>query len=321
MNKITVEEALAFAEENFPNAPEKLVDYLEVEVKYSLLNCDGWCLQHGNRSVIRINSEMPDVRKRFTLAHELGHLIYGITSVVGEFVNPFGKKNKEEKTIDGFAAKLLLPEAKVLEAIREIPVTAKAIQRLAKIARVSQSTVALRVANLAYQLGLNNASVALYINDEIKWQWSETLRMTGDTPAEILAECAKSAPNPARISYNETEVIVASFIENPTFNTKILFLQLVNESDGFKQLYEEKIRELEIYVFDNGREFKMSLQGCFGAFKPRVKELSLSEALILFNETYLRSPDRWGIQVWKRMKSERGQQYIELRLQPWVKHN
>jgi IrrE N-terminal-like domain len=316
MNKITVEEALAFAEENFPNAPERLVDYLEVEVKYSLLNCDGWCLQHGNRSIIRINSEMPDVRKRFTLAHELGHLIYGITSVVGEFVNPFGKKNKEEKIIDGFASKLLLPEAKVLEAIREIPVTAKAIQRLAKIAKVSQSTVALRVASLTGELGLNDASVVLYENDLIKWQWSETLRLNGDTPAEMLRECAKFAPQPARIPHEQNEIIVASFVENPNNQTKLLFLQLVNESDGFKKLREEQIRELEEYLFENDVKFMQSMAGRFGAFKQTAQNLFLDEAIEQFSVRILRNPELINL---KRLKSEKGREYIKLKLEIWAK--
>lgn len=319
MNKISIEDALSFAEEHFPNAPEKLVEYLDVEVKSSPLNCDGWCLQFNDRAIIRINSEMSEVRKRFTLAHELGHLIYGIPSVADEVVSPFGNKNKEERIIDKFAAELLLPETVVLKAIKEIPVTAKVLQGFAKTAKVSQSTVALRVASLASQLGLNNASVALYVDDKIKWQWSKTLQMTGDTPAEILIECTKSAPNPARILYQQNEVIVASFVENLTFNTKILFLQLMNSLDGFKQLREETVRELEAFIFDNNREFRMSLQGCFGAIKSKVQELSLDEAIQLFNKTHLKSSERWGKAAWKRLSSEKGQEYIRLRLQLWAK--
>ena len=207
MNKITVEDALLFAEENFPNAPERLVDYLEIEVKHSPLNCDGWCLQFDDRAVIRINSKMSDVRQRFTVAHEIGHLIYGVTTVVGEYITPFGRKNREERIIDKFAAEFLLPTSIVLDTIREIPVTAKVLQRFARKSKVSQSTVALRVASLTTQIGLSDASVVLYESDELKWQWSETLRLSGDTPAEILTECAKFAPNPARIPHGQNEVI------------------------------------------------------------------------------------------------------------------
>ncbi|HEX8639200.1 MAG TPA: ImmA/IrrE family metallo-endopeptidase [Pyrinomonadaceae bacterium] len=318
MKEITVEEALAFAEENFPNAPERLIEELGIKVKYSVINTDGWCIQ-GQPPIIRINSNVPPVRQRFTLAHELGHLIYGITSVADEVISPFVRKNKEERKIDKFASELLLPSLIVLEKIKEIPITAKVLQEFAKKAKVSQTTVALRVASLASQLGLNNASVALYVDDEIKWQWSETLRMTGETPAEILAECSRSFPNPARIPHEQNEVIVASFAENPNFNTKILFLQLVNDSDGFKQLREEKLRDLEDFIFDDNREFRMSLQGCFGAFKSKVEELSLDEAIELFNKTHLKSSERWGEAAWKRLSSERGQEYIELRLSPWIK--
>ncbi len=317
MNKITVGDALLFAEENFPNAPERLVNYLEIEVKYSSLNCDGWCLQFDDRAVIRINSEMPDVRKRFTLAHEIGHLIYGVTTVVGEYITPFGIKNREERRIDKFAADLLLPTSIVFNTIQEIPVTAKVLQRFAKKAKVSQSTVALRVASLITQIGLSDASVVLYEDDELKWQWSETLRLTGDTPTEILAECTKFAPNPARIPHGQNEVIVASFIENPNFNTKILFLQLVDESDGFKQLREERMRELEKYLFEDDIKFRQSLAGRFGAFKSTAQNMFLDEAIQMFNKRLLQNPELINL---KRLRSDKGSEYIRLKLEMWTKN-
>lgn len=320
MNKISVEDALLFGEEHFPNAPERLVDYLEIEVKNSPLNCDGWCLQFDERAIIRINSVMSDVRKRFTLAHELGHLIYEVPTVVGESILTFGKRSKEERLIDKFAAELLLPSSIVLKAIQEIPVTAKALQRLAKKAKVSDLAVALRVANLTTEVGLNDASVVFYENDTLKWQWSETLKLTGATPAEILAECTKLAPNPARIPYKQNEVIVASFIENPNFNTKVLFLQLVSEFDGFKQLHEEKIRELEEYVFAGEVNYKRSFEGCIGWIKPRIENLPLDEAIAIFNNRYLRSSERWGRTQFNRLRSEQGSEYISLRLQIWTKN-
>jgi hypothetical protein len=52
----------------------------------------------------------------------------------------------------------------VLDTIQEIPVTAKVLQRFAKKANVSQSTVALRIASLTTQIGLSDASVVLYNN-------------------------------------------------------------------------------------------------------------------------------------------------------------
>lgn len=316
MNKMTVDNALSLAEEYFPKSPEKLAELLGIEVRYSPLDCDGWCLQLSDRSLIRINNNIPRARQRFTLAHEIGHLIYGIAAIVGESVLEISKVSAEERKIDKFAAELLLPTSKVLAEIREIPVTAKSLQALAQKAKVSELVVALRVAGLATQIGLNDASVVLYENDEIKWQWSETLKLTGNTPAEILAECTKSAPSPARISYKQDEVIVASFIENPNFNTKTLFLQLVNEFDGFKQLREERIRELEEYLFADDIKFRQSLAGRFGAFKPTAQNMFLDEAIRQFNERLLRNPDLINL---RRLRSEKGREYIRLKLEMWTR--
>lgn len=316
MDKISIADALEFAEQNFPNAPEKLAEFLKIEVRRTALNCDGWCLQLGNRSIIRINKNDPEVRQRFTLAHELGHLIYGVPTVVGESILTFSKRNSEERKIDKFAAELLLPTSKVLKAIQEIPITASVLQKFAKKAKVSPFTVALRVAGLANQLGLNDASVVLYKNDKFKWQWSETLKLNDNTPNQILAECNESAPNPARIACGENEVIVASFIENPSWNTKVLFLQLVNETDGYKPLREERIRELETYLFEGDVKFRQSMAGRFGAFKSIAQNVFLNDAIQLFNERILRNPELINT---KKLRSEKGREYIRLKLEAWTK--
>jgi len=238
-----------------------------------------------------------------------------VPTVVGESVLTFGRRSKEERQIDKFAAELLLPASIVSNAIQEIPVTARSLQRLAKNARVSDLAVALRVANLTAEIGLNDASVVFYENDTLKWQWSETLRLTGNTPVEILAECTKLDPNPARIYHEQNEIIVASFIENPNYNTKTLFLQLVNESDGFKQLREERIRELEDYLFADDIKFRQSLAGRFGAFKPTAQTMSLDDAIRQFNERLLRNSDLINL---RRMRSEKGREYIRLKLEMWA---
>jgi Zn-dependent peptidase ImmA (M78 family) len=316
MDKITVEEALSFAKDNFPKAPERLVEKLKIKVKYSPINTDGWCLQVGDTTIIRINSKTSKVRQRFTLAHELGHLICGVTSVADEKISLFITKTKEEKEIDRFAAELLLPESIVIETIKEIPVTAKVIQKFAKTANVSLSMVALRIASLAKELGLKDASVVSYENDEMKWQWSETLELSGEPPKNILAECEKAKPNPARIIHSENNVIVASFIENPTFNSKILFLQLVNESDGFKELREEKIRDLEAQIFQNDTGFRQSINGKFGAFKGKAKQVNYEDSIKLFNEHLFNNRYESSLtsEQLAILKSETGQEYIRLRL-------
>jgi Zn-dependent peptidase ImmA (M78 family) len=319
MISLSVEQIHAFAEEHFPNAPEKMVELYGVEVRYSPLPFDGWCLQYGERELVRINSEAVAPRRRFTLAHELGHLILRVPTVVGESI--FGdthRKSAEEKKVDKLAAELLLPESVVLAHVKEIPVTATVIEQLAKKAKVSDLMVALRIAALSSSLGLDNASVVFYENDEMAWQWSATLQLTEEAPQEVLAECMRNAPTPARIPH-EGRIVVASLLDNPYFNTKIVFLQLVPEAEGNKQLREERLRELEDYVFQGNVTFRQSLNGRFGMFRPTAATMRLTDALNYFNARIRQYPNTLSTEQVKRLLSEKGQEYLRLRLQVWTK--
>jgi Zn-dependent peptidase ImmA (M78 family) len=83
---ISVQQATEFARIHFPEATEKLAEHLGVSVRESPMDgCDGWCLTLGDRAIIRLNSNLSSARKRFTLAHELGHLILGVPPVGGEY--------------------------------------------------------------------------------------------------------------------------------------------------------------------------------------------------------------------------------------------
>lgn len=317
MINITTAQALRIAEESFPNAPEELVRQLGINVRYSKLNCDGWCLQLNNHSIIRINSEVASVRQRFTLAHELGHLILGFPSVVGESVSAFPvSASEEEKLVNLVASQILLPEKILIEAISEIPITATLIKKLAKKAKVSELVVARRLATMAENIGLKGALVAFYKDSKFQWQWSETHKINEEFLTQILKLCGGLHPNPARIPRKtERDVIVGSIVKNPSHNTTTVFIQLVHEHDGNKRLSEERRRELEEYIFHGNDKFRMSLNGCFGAFKSKIKGMSLEDAQNLFYEIHLRSDERWGQDAYQRLTSDRGQEYINIRLE------
>lgn len=319
MISLNAEQIRGIAERHYPNAPEKIVEHYGIEVRYSPLPFDGWCLQYEDRAVIRINSEISKSRQRFTLAHELGHLILGIPTVVGESVIDVGnRKSDEENRVDKIAAELLLPETVVLAHVKEIPITATVIEQLAKKAKVSDLMVALRMAALSSSLGLDDALVVYYEKDEMIWQWSETFQLTEESTQELLAECISNAPAPARIPH-KGRMAVASFLHNPYFDTKTVFLQLVPEAEGNKQLREERLRELEGYVFQESATFKQSLNGRFGMFRPMAAKMSLTEALSYFNARLRQYPNTLSPEQVKRLLSEKGQDYLRLRLQVWTK--
>lgn len=102
------EAALAFAAEHFPNTPEKLVEQFGIELRDSdAVGCDGWCLQLGDRTIIRINRRLYKSQKRFTLAHELGHLILGIPTKFGEsFEDMLASDLDEERAVNEVASAL-----------------------------------------------------------------------------------------------------------------------------------------------------------------------------------------------------------------------
>lgn len=318
MNKISVEEALVFAEENFPKAPERLAAHLKIEIKYSLLNCDGWCLQHGNRAIIRINNreDIPKTRQKFTLAHELGHIILGIPAIVGESMqDTFIKGNNEEKLVNDFASKFLLPESVIKSEFNKLPITSTRLKKVARRARVSDLVVARRIAFFAKELGLKEASVLFFKDNKLNYQMSETLKVEKIFANEILIKCIAANHKTIRVAYEKDDVIVASAIENPNSNTKIIFLQIVNDKDGFRHLHDEKVKDLAKNIFDGDEQFRNTLNGRFGGFKKIAKTMSLENAVELFNERLNLYPDNLTKKQLKLLASELGQEFIRLKLQ------
>ncbi|HWT01768.1 MAG TPA: ImmA/IrrE family metallo-endopeptidase [Pyrinomonadaceae bacterium] len=312
---------MALAEEFFPYAPERIAEQLKIQVRRSQLNCDGWCLQADDNAIIRINSATTAARQRFTLAHELGHLILGIPAVVGEsMLGNANRRSAEEREVDKLAASLLLPESKVLNEIKEVPITAAVIKKIARRARVSDIVVALRLANAASVFGLANASVVFYSNDKMVWQFSESLTLTEEGSEELLEECTEAFPMVARIPHEENQVIVASFLDNPQRNTKTVFLQLVPDSEGLKKLQVERLREAETELFKGDDTFRRSINGRFGSFKFKAEKLLIEEAVAQFvqklkdDPPYMLKPQQ--VQL---LLSPKGREYIRLKLQQWTK--
>ncbi|HUT14469.1 MAG TPA: ImmA/IrrE family metallo-endopeptidase [Thermoguttaceae bacterium] len=317
---ISVDRALAFARQHYPAGPEKLAEHLGVRVTFSPMSgCDGWCLFCEDRAVIRINNQFVKSRQRFTLAHELGHLLLDIPTVIGESFSDILRSNDdEERRVNEVAAELLIPQNIVKAVVSELPVVAAVLKRLAKQSHVSELAAALRIANLAAELGLEKASVVFFEGDTVSWQRSQTLRMADDTAINLRDAAREAAPNAFRhIRKHKGDVIVASLIENPFFGSATLFVQLLPVKYGQQKSRDEQRAELEQYLFDGQVSFQRQLQGCFGAFKPRAVGMSVSEAEDAFWERY---EQRFSGIPKKRLTSQKGREYVRLRLEEWCGH-
>ena len=91
--------AIAICAASFPNGPEELASHLKVVVERSALQgVEGWCVS-GIKTVVRINSNSSPARQRFTLAHELAHLILGTQPDIAN--EPFRSNSKRSATPTG----------------------------------------------------------------------------------------------------------------------------------------------------------------------------------------------------------------------------
>jgi Zn-dependent peptidase ImmA (M78 family) len=123
-------------------------------------NLAGMIVKEGDDVTMLVNSSDPPFRKRFTIAHELGHHFMHLMHD-GEFVdreaNLFRQQTGEEKEMNPtrrqeiqanmFAASLLMPEDEVRRYWKERP----SIDELARIFKVSAEAMGYRVANLGLE--------------------------------------------------------------------------------------------------------------------------------------------------------------------------
>jgi Zn-dependent peptidase ImmA (M78 family) len=147
-----------------PIPVERLAELVNATVRYEPLAGDQLSgmvhRRKDGRAVIGVNSLDPPTRRRFTIAHEIGHLILHKNEqfhVDEKF--PIGLRNEvsslavDEKEIEAnqFAAELLMPSDLIAKDIEELPSdieTEDAISRLARHYQVSIQAMTIRLSTL-----------------------------------------------------------------------------------------------------------------------------------------------------------------------------
>lgn len=115
-----------------PFDPFKIAELMGVSVKNNLdldkIDNDGMIYLNDNgEPEIWINPMQPPKRQIFTLAHELGHLVYHVLPNIDKFKDPIednystlyrnGARNSQETLANRFAANLLMPVFSMSETI------------------------------------------------------------------------------------------------------------------------------------------------------------------------------------------------------------
>ena len=118
-----------------------------------------------------INSNQPQGRQHFTIAHELYHL-YIEDKPTPHKCNPgYGSKNLTEQCADMFASSLLMPEAGICQLIPETELKTKNISiatvlKLEHYFSVSRQALLYRLLNIGYDTALYEpANEGLVIGD------------------------------------------------------------------------------------------------------------------------------------------------------------
>lgn len=312
---IDVDAALVITEAGFPRGPERLVDKLGLTVHHTRMSgCDGWCVRRGDRAILRINSDTPKTRQRFTLAHEIAHLLLDIEpDVLVSGHEPLAENRAEERKVNRLTGELLLPLSHLQQLITPPLVNPTTLRQVARRAAVSELMAACRIARLCEQLGLNNAAVLGFSGERLAWKWSTTLKVPDSLAVALLAGARGSRPGVFRHTQEGGDVVTASVVGSPGYPA--VFAQLVPAEVAKGKSRGEQLAELADELFGADPSFRGSVNGCISAFKSRhAGSMSLAEALAAFCGAY---SDRWTGAAAKRIWAARGRRYLSLRLSEW----
>jgi Zn-dependent peptidase ImmA (M78 family) len=126
---------------------EGMVQTMGIDLYEEWIGAAGEADSRGERAIIRVNKGDHIVRQRFTIAHELGHLLWHPLGV--QHRDPdFSRWEPIEMEANNFAAELLMPEWMV----RPATAVAESVEQLARMFEVSTPAMKFRLKNLRIYL-------------------------------------------------------------------------------------------------------------------------------------------------------------------------
>lgn len=143
----------------------------------------GALIRTGDQLTIAYSSQLSQARRRWTIAHELGHALFETTGP-----NPPRHGRELERLCDMIATELLLPRKYFVPRIRE-NVCLNGVLRLADVFQTSVSAAAIRCAELC--------GVSVFETDAgtLRWGYGHIRRQFHLASNASLAEVVSSAAN------------------------------------------------------------------------------------------------------------------------------
>jgi hypothetical protein len=262
--------------------------------------------------VIRVNSASTPYRQRFTLAHELAHLVLGTEPDIA--TEPFRSNRQEERDADQLASEFLIPKEQLQTHLRDkLPVDAKTLARLAKAANVSPVMAACRVVNATDELDLQNAAVVFFVDGKEQWRYSHGLEFDEKEAQRLFKLAMKHKPQLVREDNQDGNMAVGSIIDAQRY--QVLFIQLLPEDQASQETHEEQVSRLAKKVFGDDLSFRQSVAAVLGSIKTKCAGLNLDDACQFFFEQYV-GVKYTGTNA-SALRSQAGREYVRLHLHRW----
>jgi len=152
---------------NFKYITEKLM----IKVRHGDLGSgiEGACKSQGLKRLIILKNNPSSLQKeRFTLSHEIGHLIihHGLHLCQKEYFYTYNKLNGKEREANDFAVELLLPKKEMLGILRNNDFTFELIKEVANKYDTSLSVAAIQL----IQMFNDNAAIIWHDGQNIIWK-------------------------------------------------------------------------------------------------------------------------------------------------------
>jgi len=205
---------------------DKLVNnYAAVYYKSIPINgVDGVCLnlkKPGKTPIILVNNDAPPVRQKFTLAHELGHIIipWHLGTIVDDIntSDTANLKNKEywkiEAEANRFASELLMPIEFILKEFHLNPDPEKLVEKIKTKCGVSEMAARIR-----FESAIHEISEILMPEDQIKKMFIEfadvrevqnvLMRSTPFTALHVARHMSKYLPGKIAFVVEEDNIVI-----------------------------------------------------------------------------------------------------------------
>lgn len=302
---LSVEEAKSLASQYFPDGVEKVACAIGAAVRRSrLVTKHGWCARAGPRVVIRINSADAPTRQRFTLAHELAHVLLGTSpDILATNSEPFASDRSEEKKANQVASELLLPLEHIQSLLTHVPIDLRTIKRIAARAKVSDLATACRLVYLARDLNLESAGVAQFCGNQVDWVWTTSIRV-GDHQAllDIWQHLSEREIDFGRFGWDNANTVTACRVSIGT-----LFFQVLTNSKASASTEAEWLTAERQFLFQGQHRIEASVTSCLGWYKKQTPHATRSAEHFLLEHAEKKWPhDRLG--------SARGKEWIDYHL-------